>query len=298
MSPGETPPISRRRRLWQRLQGDDPDARFPRGVIVVVVVGILACIAAPVLTHLGSSADELAHLFWVQQKPIPDSKPVSVPGGKQKMQLINGGIRATGSNVSGYSLFRVLATLKIEKGAPIGGGHVICSVKAGNGDEISQTEGGLRATFPRSSEDGIYNQEVPETVVIDFASHGHKLARLEVGDLPKRFTTVRGVKLEWPEYEVGTENLDYELPPEDPSPPEDIELPFYTIWHTVKPPSANVSCTLETSAGKATTHTAGKLAKISPPIDEEAEEAIQETKEKAEEGSAAEESTEAEEGEE
>jgi hypothetical protein len=297
MSPGETPPPSRRQRLWQRFQGDDPDVRIPRGVIAVVAVGILACIAAPLLTHLGGGGDEVAHLFWVQQKPIPDSKPVAVPGGKQKMQLVNGGIRATGANVSGYMLFRVLTTLKIEKGAHVAGGHAICSVKAANGDEISQTEGGLRATFPRSSEAGIYNQEVPESVVIGFASHGHAFARLETSDLPPRFTTVRGVKLEWPEYEVGTEHLDYELPTEDPEPPADIELPFYTIWRTVKPPAASVSCALKTSAGEATVKTAGALPKVSPAIDEEAEEATEEAKEESEEGEegGGEESSEAEE---
>ncbi len=268
-------------------------------MIAVVAVGIFACIAAPLLTHLGSSADEFAHLFWVQQKPIRDSKPVPVPGGKQKMQLVDGGIRATGTNVSGYSVFRVLTTLKIEKGAPIAGGHAICTTKAAGGDEITQTTGGLRATFPRSSEDGIYNQEVPEKVQVGFASHGHLYAILEVADLPDRWTTVRGVKLEWPEYEVGTEHLDYELPPENPKPPAVVELPFYTIWRTQKkPPAASVSCTLKTSAGTATVKTSGALAKVSPPIDEEAEEETQEAKEESEEGSAAEESTEPEGGEE
>ncbi len=286
MSTGDTPPSA----------GEaPPSAKIPRGVIAVVVVGILACIAAPLLTHIGGSGDEVAHLFWVQQKPMANSKPVAVPGGKEKMQLIDGGIRATGSNVSGYSLYRVLTTLKIQKNAPIGGGHAICSVKARAGDEISQTEGGLRATFPRSSEEGIYNQEVPESVVIDFASHGHAFARLEVDDLPERFTTVRGVKLEWPEYEVGTENLDYELPAEAAD--EDIELPFYTIWRTEKAPKASVKCVLKTKAGEATVSTAGSLPKVSPAIDEEAEEETLEAKEESEEGQAAEESTQPEEGE-
>jgi hypothetical protein len=285
MSTGDTPPPS--------TGATPPSDKIPRGAIAVVIVGIIACIAAPLLASTGGSS-EAAHLFWVQQKPMPDSKPVKVPGGKQKMQLVDGGIRSTGTNVSGYSLFRVLTTLKIEKGAPVGGARVLCSVKASNGDEIAQTSGGLRATYPRSSEEGIYNQEVPETVLLNFASHGHEFAVLEVGDLPERFTSVRGVKLEWPDYEVGTENLKYFLAQEKPA--KDIELPFYTIWRTLKPPAANVSCTLQTSAGKATVHTAGKLAEISPPIDEEAEEETQEAKEESEEGSAAEESTEAEEG--
>ena len=32
---------------------------------------------------------------------------------------------------------------------------------------------------------------------------------LEPKDLPAAFTTERGVKLEWPEYQVGTEHLKY-----------------------------------------------------------------------------------------
>jgi hypothetical protein len=277
--------------------GDDPDSRIPRGAVIVVAIGLLACIVAPLLTHFGGSdSSEFAHLFWVKQKRIPDSKPVEVPGGKQKMQLVDGGIRSTGTNVSGYSLFRVLTTLKIEKGAPTGEGKILCTVRAGGGTEIARSTGGLRATYPRSSEAGIYGQEVPESVVIDFSSHGHEAAVVEVGDVGERFTSVHGVKLEWPEYEVGTEHLEYLLGEE--SPPEDMELPFYTIWKTLKPPSTHVSCELTTKTGSATVHTAGKMAHVAPPIDEEAEEATQEAKEESEEGSAAEESTSPEEAEE
>ena len=262
--------------------GSRPDNRIPRGAIAVVVVGIIATIAAALLTG-GSSSSEAAHLEWVQHTPIPDSKPVLVPGSKEaKMRLIDGGIRATGTNVAGYSLFRVLTTLAIDKGAPVSKGRVLCAVHATkNGTEIDQSSGGLRATYPRSSEDGIYGQEVPETVLLNFSSHGHALAVLEVGDLPERFTTIEGVKLEWPEYEVGTEHLRYFLP--EGRPKGKIELPFYTIWRTTKPPAARVSCELEVAAGKATVHTEGSLPKISPPIDEEAEEEKQEEKEAREE---------------
>jgi hypothetical protein len=289
MSTGETPPTSRFKRFWQGLKGDDPDSRIPRGAVVVVVIGVIACIAAPLLSRLGGADSEAAHLFWVQQQPLPDSKPVAVPGGTQKMQLVDGGIRTTGTNISGYSLFRVLTTLKIEKGAPISEGKILCSVHASSGTEIAQSSGGLRATYPRSSEAGIYGQEVPQTVLLDFSSHGHEFAVLEVADVGERFTTVHGVKLEWPEYEVGTEHLEYLLGEEPPE--KDMELPFYTIWKTLKPPATHVSCKLTTKAGSATVHTAGKMAHVAPPIDEEAEEATQEAKEESEEGSAAEEST-------
>lgn len=252
---------------------------MPRWVLAIVGVGLLACIAAALLST-DKASGEAANLEWVQIGSIPDSKPVSVPGGAQKMQLTEGDIRSTGTNDSGYALFRVAAQLRIEPGAAIGGGRILCAVTAKNGTEIAQTSGGLRATYPRSSEDGIYGQEVPETVLIDFSSHGDELAVLEVGDLPGRFTTIKGVKLEWPEYQVGTEHLKYFLP--DGKLKEELKLPFDTVWKTTAVPAAKISCTLTTSAGEATVTTAGALPKISPPINEQQEEENEEQKEEEE----------------
>jgi len=259
-----------------------PDNRIPRGAIVVVVVGVIATIAAALLTT-DKGSGEAAPLEWVQHQTIPDSKPVAVPGSsKAKMQLINGKIQATGTNAGGYALFRVLSTLKIDKGAPVNKGRVLCSVHGlPTGTEIAQSGGHLRATYPRSSESGIYGQEVPEKVVIEFASHSDELALLEVGNLPPRFTTVQGVKLEWPEYEVGTEHLKYFLP--EGKPKTAIELPFFTIWHSQKPPGAEIACELEVAAGKATAETKGSLPKISPPINEQAEAEKQEERKEVEE---------------
>jgi hypothetical protein len=261
-----------------------PSDRIPRGAIVVVVIGIIATIAAAVLTGGGGSGD-YAHLEWVQQRKIPNSKVVAVPGSTEaKMELVDGRIQATGMNVAGYSLFRILQTVRIDKGVKISEGKLLCSVHATRvGTLITQSSGGLRMTYPRSSETGIYGQPVEETVLAEFASHGHEYAVLEVGyDMPARYTTIQGVKLEWPEYEAGTENLEYLLP--EGTPKATIELPFYTIWKTLKAPAATVSCELQTADGKATVETEASLPN-SPPIDEEAEEAKQEEKEEAEEAS-------------
>ncbi len=261
------------------MNGAPEETGMPRWILAIVGVGLLACVAAALLST-DKASGEAAHLEWVQVGKVPDSKPVAVPGGKQTMELTGGDIRATGTNDSGYSLFRVSSVLRIEAGAPVGGGRILCSVKADHGTEIAQTSGGLRATYPRSSEDGIYGQEVPETILIDFSSHGDELAVLEVNDLPTRFTTEKGVKLEWPEYQVGTEHLKYFLP--DGKPKEDLELPFDTVWKTTTVPAAKIACTLTTSAGDATVRTAGSLPKISPPINEQLEEENQEAKEEKE----------------
>jgi hypothetical protein len=255
------------------------DTRPPRGALIVIAVGLLACVAAALLaTDKGSG--EAANLEWVQSEPIQDSKPVQVPGGSQSMQLIDGEISATGTNVSGYSLFRVASTLWIDAGAPVGDGRILCAVKVGRRTEVAQTAGGLRATYPRSSEAGIYSQEVPETILIDFSARGAGLAVLESEGIAG-FTTEKGVKLEWPEYEVGTEHLKYFIAGGKPK--QDLGLPFYTVWKTTTTPAAGVACTLMTSAGEATVHTKGALKRISPPIDEEAEEEAEEQSEEEEE---------------
>jgi hypothetical protein len=263
------------------------DDRPPRGALIIVGIGLIACIVAALAT-VGKGEGESAHLEWVQSGTASDSKTTPVPGGKGEMQFVDTHIRATGANVSGYSLFTAGSTLKVSAGAPIGGARILCSVKANKGTEIAQSAGGLRGTYPRSSEEGIYNQEVPETVLMDFSSHSSELATLEVLDRPKRFTTEQGVKLEWPEYEVGTEHLKYFI---SGKPKQDLELPFFTIWRTTKVPAAGFACTIETSAGKSTVTTQVALNKRSPPIDEEAEaekaeekEELQAEKEAAEEG--------------
>jgi hypothetical protein len=271
-----------------KWRAESADERIPRGAIVVVIVGLVATLAAALLSG-GSSSGEAAHLEFVQKRKIADSKAAEVPGGKgYKMQLVDGKFEATGSNVAGYSLWRVLMTLKIDKGAPIGGGRLVCSTHGlGVGTLIAQSSNGLRMLYPRSSEQGIYGQEIPETVLAQFSSHGYELAVLEEvrEDMPARWSTIQGVKLEWGEYEEGTENLHYFLP--DGKAKETVELPFYTIWKSRKKPAAEISCTLQVSAGKATVETKGELPRVSPPIDEEAEEEAEEQRE--EEGEAAEE---------
>jgi hypothetical protein len=256
-----------------------PDNRLPRGALVVVAVGLLACIAAAALaTSPGEGV--AANLEWVQRATVPDSAAVAVPGGSERMQLVDGEIKATGANVSGYALFLVGSTLRIDAGAPVGDGRVLCTVKSRRRTEIAQTSGGLRATFPRSSEAGIFSQDVPETLLVDFSARGGELVVLEPEPLPT-FTTERGVKLEWPKYEVGTEHLKYFIAGGKPK--QDLVLPFYTVWKTTAVPAAAVSCTVTTSAGEATVRSAGALNAFPPPIDEEAEEENEEQSEEEEE---------------
>lgn len=254
------------------------DSRPPRGALIVIAVGLVACLVAA-LAATGKGEGEAASLEWVKSAKGPDSATVPVPGGKGEIQLSDTNIRATGTNVSGYSLYIVSTVFNVSAGSPIGDSSVLCTIKAPKGTEVAQSGGDLRATYPRSSEDGIYSQEVPEAVRMDFSSHGGELAELEVPDRPQRFTTEQGVKVEWPQFKIGEERIKYLIAGK---PEEDLALPFFTIWRTTDVPSAKFRCTLETRAGEATVRTRAALPERSPPIDEEAEELKAEEREEAE----------------
>jgi hypothetical protein len=242
-----------------------PDNGIPRGALIVVAIGLIACVVAAVAST-SKGEGEAAQLEWVQNKPISDSGAVPVPGGKgQQMRITEAGLRATGTNVSGFSLYRSTATLKIDAGAPIGSARILCSMKAPGGTEVAQTPKS-RASYPRSSEE-LSEQPVPEVVLVEFSSHGNELATLEFEDLfQDGFATEKEVKVEWPSYKVGEERWEWFLPPGPPK--QSLELPFATVWKTTAVPAAEIGCTLTTSAGKATAGTQGALPKRSEPIAE------------------------------
>jgi len=239
------------------------DSRPPRGALIVIAIGLLATVAAAALANENLSGDA-AQLEWVQLQEVPDSKPVAVPGGSGEMRLTGAGLRATGINVSGYSLFRSAAVLRIDAGAPVGGARILCAMRAPGGTEVAQTPD-LRASYPRSSDD-LIDQPSYEVSLVEFASKGTGLAVVEIEDLPDEFATEQGIKLEWPTYKVGVERWRWFLPPGPPA--EELVLPFATIWRATKLPGIEISCMVTTSAGSATVETAGELRKLPGPLDE------------------------------
>ncbi len=241
---------------------EQPQAtRPPRGALIVIAVGLLACVAAALLTT-DRSGGSAAQLEWAQKSPLADSQAVAVPGGGGQIRLTEAGIRATGTNVSGYELYRVAAVLEVGAGSPVGGARIRCSMRTPGGTEVAQTPAS-RASYPRSSEE-LVKQGVPENVLVEFTSNGSGLAVVAFGDAFKRFANERGIKLAWPAYRVGRERWEWFLPSGPPSKP--LELGFAAVWKTTAVPAAHIACTLTTSAGSATVSTGGALAKRSQPI--------------------------------
>ena len=245
------------------ISGNRPD-RPPRGALIVIAVGLVATLAAALLANEKLTGDA-THLEYIETRALPDSKAVTVPGGNGEMQLTDADLAAVGTNISGYNLFRTAASLNIDSGSPVGRARILCEMRTPGGTEVAQTPE-LRASYPRSSEENLMEQERYDTALVEFASKGSGLAVVDMEDLPDLWATEEGIKLEWPTYTDGVERWRYYLPPGSPT--KDLVLPFATIWRATKVPAADISCTVITSAGKGTVKTSGALDRLPATIAE------------------------------
>jgi hypothetical protein len=231
---------------------DERKIHPPRGALIVIAIGLLATVAAALL-----STDKLigaATLEWVEEAPMPDSRKAQIPGGGE-MQLTGAEIRSTEANVSEYTLYRTSAVLNISAGASIGHGRLRCSARAKRAIIAKTYES--RASYPRSSEE-LSEQGTPENSAVEFSSHSTDFALVEMSDvLGERYTREKGIVVEWAPYRIGQQVWKYGLPAGQPK--QDLALPFATIWRTTATPAAEIACTVENSAGAATVKTAGAL---------------------------------------
>jgi hypothetical protein len=240
------------------------DTRMPRGALAVVAVGLLACIVAALLANSNASAGAVA-LEWEGGQPLPDSPTAQIPGGGA-MRILDAGLKATGTSVSGYQLYRVAGVLAIDKGSAVGNGRVICTIRVPTRTIVAHTPSN-RGSYPRpSEEEDLAKQEVTERVVVEFNSHGTDLAIVELGDAFKEFANERGLTVSWTPFRVGRQGWQWGFPPGQPA--KQLELGFASIWRTTSKPAAKLSCTVYTSAGVATVKTAGTLTQNLGPLAE------------------------------
>jgi hypothetical protein len=231
------------------------DSRPPRGALVVVAIGLIATVAAALLTTDASGGSSVA-IEWATRAPIPDSPPARVPGGGT-MRLQDGGLRASEDNIENERIFRVTSVLRIAAGSAVGQARVRCRM-SGGGAELARTVNS-RGAFPRSS--GEYNltkQEVPKSVGIRLPIQGAEFASLELGDAFEAFTGLPGVVVSWLLHRTYSQEWQWGLPKGRLREP--LALGFAGFWRTSGKVAAKVSCSLETDAGKATVRTAGGLS--------------------------------------
>jgi len=230
------------------------DSRLPRGALAVVAIGLVATIAAALLStsEAGGSSVEIE---WAAHAQLPDSTSAPIPGGGS-LRLQDGGLRASEDNIEGERIFRVTSVLRIASGSAVGQARVRCQM-SGGGAELGRTVNS-RAAFPRSS--GEYNltkQDVPESVGVRLPIQGAEYASLELGDAFEAFTELPGVVVSWMPHRTYSQEWQWGLP--EGRLREPLDLALASFWRTAGKLDARVSCTVETDAGKAAVSTAGKL---------------------------------------
>jgi hypothetical protein len=235
------------------MTGAKEDTGLPRGALLVIAVGLLACVLAAVLS--GSKGGSAAAIAFESESALPDSKPAAVPGSESQMRLVEGQIRVGEPNDAGYRLYRTSAVLAIDAGAPVGSGKIRCAMQTPKKTAVAQTQNS-RSAYPRPSLE-LDRQPVPEVALVEFSASGSDLATVELKDAFKQFSTEPGVKLEWPPYRIDKERWTWYLPSGPPK--EKLELGFAAIWRTTAQPSAKIGCNLTTSAGEASVETSGAL---------------------------------------
>lgn len=219
----------------------------------MIAVGLLATVFAALLSTdkpLGA-----VELEWESKAPLPDPRPVAIPGGGE-MRLADAGLRVTEANVSEYRLYRVAAVLTIDAGSAIGQGRLRCGIRVPPRTIIAKTPNS-RASYPRSSEE-LAKQEASEKALVEFNSRSTDLAVLDMSDaIGKRYTEEKGIVVEWAPYKVGQQVWQWGFPPGRPAEP--LVLPFASIWRTTATPAAKIACTITTGTGSATVRIAGSL---------------------------------------
>jgi hypothetical protein len=237
--------------------GDPPrpggeTAPLPRGALVVVAVGLVLSLLAALLTVEESEGG--ARLDWDRSGAIPNSKPAKL-GDDGRLQIVDGGIEATRPNASGYSLFRVSATLNVDLGGYQGRSVERCTVRVPKRTVLARTPG-KRASYPLPSED-LRSQAVPELSVVRFNAKGTDTVGVEVQDAFDEFTNSPGVKVEWAPYRQGQQTWDWVLAPAERKQP--VTLSFATMWRTTATPGATTSCSVKAAAEQARVETSGSL---------------------------------------
>ena len=235
------------------MEGANADSSLPRGAIAVVVVGLLATLAAHLLTNVDLATGE--RLEWEESAELPDSKAAKL-GQDGEVRITGGRIDSTRDNTSGYRIFRIVARLEIDPGGDQRRIDADCTTEVPDGVIIARTPG-RRASFPQPSEQ-LGAQEVPEIVILRFNAKGSDINGVELNDAFETYTNSRDVLVEWSDYKQGRHTWEYVIKGGTAEKPT---VSFASMWRTTTTePAATISCLVsEAGGGRARAVTRGSL---------------------------------------
>jgi hypothetical protein len=226
------------------------ETRPPRGALAAIAVGLLATVAAALLSTEGPTGS--AALGWEAMAPLPASS-AALPGGGE-MRLAEAGIRDTEATSSEYRLYRAAAVLTIEPGA-VSPRLVRCATRVPARTTTIAHTPESRAAYPLPST-ALEDQPLPRSVTIEFGSNGAELAKIELADAFDAFTNRPGATVEWEPYRANRQGWEWRLPRLRVG--KSLRLGFAAIWRTTGTPTARISCT-SPGASSSTVRTSGTL---------------------------------------
>ena len=236
------------------MEGAEPSSSLPRGAIAVVVVGILATLAAHLLTDTELATGE--RLDWEAEADMPDAKPARLGDGE--VRITGARIDSTRDNTSGYRIFRIAGNVTIDPGATPRRIDADCTTEVPDGVIIARTPG-RRASFPQPSED-LAAQEVPEIVILRFNAKGSDTNGVELTDAIEDYTNTPDVLVEWSRYRQGQHTWEYVFKGggETGAP---LRASFASMWRTTTTdPAGTITCRVTEAGGPtATARTRGGL---------------------------------------
>ncbi len=226
----------------------------PLGALVVIAIGLLACVAAALLSTeepLGATA-----LSWTSRHTLADSAPVRLPGGGEaRIGAVT--IRTTAPNASGYKLYRVAATLALKPRRGRGPGRVICGVAVPSGALLVHTPD-KPAFYPRPSEE-LIAQPVPPSSEVEFDAQGASTATVSVNGGFRHFTNEPGIGVSWGARGPTSQHWQWTLPSDHSA--RALKLSFVSIWRTSAKPGALINCLLNGAGGSARTQINASLSR-------------------------------------
>jgi hypothetical protein len=234
------------------MEAASPVSGLPRGAIAIVVVGLLATVAAHLLTDTDLSTGE--RLDYEDSAEIPDSEPGRLGDGE--VRITGAAIDSTRDNNSGYRIFRISGDLRIDPGETRRRIDADCTTEVPEGVIIARTPG-RRASFPQPSED-LASQDVPEIVILRFNAKGSSTNGVELTDAIETYTDAPDTLVEWSPYRQGRHTWEYVFKGGGSA---RIEVSFASMWRTTTTePAATIGCeVVEQGGNRARVETRGSL---------------------------------------
>jgi hypothetical protein len=221
----------------------------PRFALIVVAAGLFLSALSPLVYKDATYGGELD---WISSNPIPNSTPAAFgAGGSAQIQAAE--ISATDPNAAGYTLYRIAAALAIEEPRRTPARDATCTLETPNDSIVGRTEN-RRAAYPRPS-DNLVAQEVPRTIVVQFAAEGGETVGVRLSDAFGKYAIGATGTLEWAPFEEDHQTYLWRL--QDPRPGSTVKLRFASLWRTTGKRLARIDCNLGKGVARVSTSTAG-----------------------------------------